>query len=175
METDTVPFGFYRKEIFNKIGGFDVRLIRNQDIELNKRLIANGGKIYLVPDVFCIYYCRDTFTKIAKNNFGNGEWVILTAYLTKRFSSLSIRHFIPLLFAFYIYSIPFLVFISIWSLIPICFYLLINLFFSVNETIREKNIKMLPLFLYGFLLLHLSYGNGSLFGLWQLVKLRKNE
>ena len=37
-EVDTVPFGCYKKEIFDKIGYYDERLARNQDIELNKRL-----------------------------------------------------------------------------------------------------------------------------------------
>ena len=35
---DTVPFGCYKKEIFEKIGLFDENLVRNQDIEFNLRL-----------------------------------------------------------------------------------------------------------------------------------------
>ena len=35
---------------------------------------------------------------MAKNNFGNGKWNILTVYYTKQMKSLSIRHFVPLLF-----------------------------------------------------------------------------
>jgi glycosyltransferase involved in cell wall biosynthesis len=46
-EVDTVPFGCYKKEIFDKVGLYDERLVRNQDIELNKRIKKAGGKIYL--------------------------------------------------------------------------------------------------------------------------------
>ena len=45
VETDTVPFGIWDKSLFDRIGPFDPRLVRNQDIELNKRIIAHGGKI----------------------------------------------------------------------------------------------------------------------------------
>jgi len=35
-EVDTVPFGCYKKEVFEKNGLYDERLVRNQDIELKK-------------------------------------------------------------------------------------------------------------------------------------------
>ena len=97
-EVDTVPFGCYKREIFDKVGLYDERLVRNQDIELNKRIKKVGGKIYLVPEIKCTYYARETFKDLAKNNFENGKWNILTAFYTKTFSSLSFRHFVPMFF-----------------------------------------------------------------------------
>ena len=47
---DTVPFGCFKKEVFEKNGFFDEDLIRNQDDEFNLRLIKNGGKVLLAPD-----------------------------------------------------------------------------------------------------------------------------
>ena len=98
IEVDTVPFGCWKKDVFNKYGFYDERLIRNQDIELNKRIVRGGGHIFIVPDTYCTYLARETFDGLAKNNFGNGKWNILTVYYTKQFKSLSVRHFIPLLF-----------------------------------------------------------------------------
>ncbi len=49
-EVDTVPFGCYKRNIFGKIGLYNTRLTRNQDIQLNKRLKNNNGKIILIPD-----------------------------------------------------------------------------------------------------------------------------
>ena len=46
---DTVPFGCYRREVFDRIGLFDEELVRNQDDELNLRLIRSGGRILLSP------------------------------------------------------------------------------------------------------------------------------
>ena len=57
-EVDTVPFGCWKKEVFNKYGLFDIRLTRNQDIEFNKRILRRGGHIYLVTGTYCIYYAR---------------------------------------------------------------------------------------------------------------------
>ena len=98
MEVDTVPFGCWKRDVFDKYGFYDERLIRNQDIELNKRIVRGGGHIFIVPDTYCTYLARETFWGLAKNNFGNGKWNILTVFYTKQLNSLSIRHFIPLLF-----------------------------------------------------------------------------
>lgn len=78
LEVDTVPFGCWKREVFNKYGFYDERLIRNQDIELNKRIVRGGGHIYIVPDTYCVYLARETFKGLVKNNFGNGKWNILT-------------------------------------------------------------------------------------------------
>lgn len=47
MEVETVPFGCWRRDVFDKYGYYDERLIRNQDIELNKRIGHGGGKYTL--------------------------------------------------------------------------------------------------------------------------------
>ena len=36
---DTVPYGFYRREVFDRLGGLDERLVRGQDYEFNRRII----------------------------------------------------------------------------------------------------------------------------------------
>ena len=51
MVVDTVPFGCWPREVFDRIGMFDPDLVRNQDDEFNGRLTKSGGLIYLVPDV----------------------------------------------------------------------------------------------------------------------------
>jgi len=98
QEVDTVAFGCYKKSTFEIYGLFNENLTRNQDIELNKRIVNGGGKIYLIPEIKCTYFARENFTDLAKNNYANGFWNILTAYYTKTLRSLSLRHFIPLLF-----------------------------------------------------------------------------
>ena len=61
---DTVPFGCYRREVFDRIGLFDEELVRNQDDELNLRLIKHGGRILLSPRIVCKYYARDSLAKL---------------------------------------------------------------------------------------------------------------
>ncbi len=169
VESDTVPFGCYRKQVFDRIGYYDERLERNQDIELNKRLKAAGGKIYLVPDVSCTYYARDTYYKLAENNFRNGEWVILTSYYTRQLGSLSIRHFVPLGFLLYLLSLPFLAMISSYFKLPLVFYLAAIATVSMMIAFKRKKPLYMPALIYGFLILHVSYGAGCLWGLWRLL------
>ena len=170
MEVDTVPFGCWKREVFDKYGLYDVRLVRNQDIELNKRILRGGGKICIVPNTFCTYLARETFCGLSKNNYGNGKWNILTVYYTKQFDSLSIRHFIPLLFVLslivptcltFVYT-PF-IFVSLLSLLA---YIILLGVLSIKLSISKRlNVFYL---LAAFLILHLSYGWGSLIGLLKI-------
>jgi glycosyltransferase involved in cell wall biosynthesis len=170
-EVDTVPFGCYKKDVFEKYGLYDERLVRNQDIELNRRIISKKGKVYLVPDIECVYYAREEFKQLAKNNFANGKWNILTAFYTKTLSSLSLRHFIPLMFVlslilpilgavFY----PKLIYISLLSLISY-----IGLVIIISIKLNDKNTKLIYL-IWSFIVLHISYGVGSLVGLFEILK-----
>jgi glycosyltransferase involved in cell wall biosynthesis len=61
--TDTVPFGCFPKKIFDLVGRFNEKLIRSQDYEFNTRIIKQGYKILLTPDVTVKYYSRNTYKK----------------------------------------------------------------------------------------------------------------
>ena len=169
-EVDTVPFGCYKKEVFDKIGLYDERLVRNQDIELNKRLKKAGGKIYLVPDIKCVYFARETFKALAKNNFNNGLWNVLTAYYTNSLSSLSFRHFIPLLF---VLTLLISLILSIISVKFFYLFLTIFLTYFIIISIRSFQIKKNTTIFHqivAFLVLHFSYGIGSLVGIFKVLK-----
>jgi glycosyltransferase involved in cell wall biosynthesis len=178
-EVDTVAFGCYTRETFEKYGYYDEKLIRNQDIELNKRIINGGGKIYLIPDskVKATYYARENFLDLAKNNFANGKWNILTAYYTKTFNALSIRHFIPLLFVLsliipLLLSLIYPVFLWIFAL-SLSSYIILVIIISLKSS---SNIQDFFYMIVAFLTLHISYGFGSLMGLlWLLKKVVKGK
>ena len=174
QEVDTVPFGCWPKEVFTKYGMYDIRLVRNQDIELNKRIKHGGGKIYILPHTYCTYLARETWKALAKNNYGNGKWNMLTVFYTKTFSSLSLRHFIPLLFVLSL-TVPLLLGL-IWQ--PFVWLTTISLvlyFFLVSAVsfhlAIDKKLSFVHLAIT-FFVLHLSYGCGSLVGLlsWPFLK-----
>ena len=71
-EVDTVPFGCYRRELFDRIGVFDRDLLRNQDDEFNARLIRSGGRILLLPHVGITYYSRPTLGALASKMYNYG-------------------------------------------------------------------------------------------------------
>lgn len=169
---DTIPFGLYKKEIFFDIGLYDEKLIRNHDIEWSKRLIRAGKKIFLIPETYCKYFARESYKAFAKNNFQNGLWIVLAVYITKRTSSLSIRHFIPLIFVLSIIVPAVLSFLYL----PLGFIslaiILVHFIFVLQITIRLNDEETTVLSLIkAFYTLHLSYGTGSLIGLFQFDKL----
>jgi glycosyltransferase involved in cell wall biosynthesis len=175
QEVETVPFGCWPREVFEKYGKYDVRLVRNQDIELNKRIIRGGGKIYILPDTYCTYLARETWRALAKNNYGNGKWNILTVYYTKTFSSLSLRHFIPLLFLLSL-IVPLLLACIWWpfALVSTASLLVYTCLLSA-VSLKLAVTKKLNFFylLITFFVLHLSYGWGSLVGILKLPFTRR--
>lgn len=53
---DTVPYGCFRRDVFERIGLFDERLVRAQDYEFNRRILASGGTVWLNPAIRLDYY-----------------------------------------------------------------------------------------------------------------------
>jgi glycosyltransferase involved in cell wall biosynthesis len=92
-EVDTVPFGCYRREVFERIGLFDEELIRNQDDELNFRLIRHGGRVLLVPEVSCRYFARRSFRHLSRMYYQYGYFKPLVARKVGRV--MTVRQLVP--------------------------------------------------------------------------------
>jgi GT2 family glycosyltransferase len=71
---DTVPFGAYRRDVFDRIGLFREDLVRHQDYEFNARLVHAGGKIFLSSKIYTTYYNVPTFTGFIRQAYLNGIW-----------------------------------------------------------------------------------------------------
>jgi hypothetical protein len=165
IEVDTVPFGLYKKEVFEKAGIYNEKLIRNHDMELSKRIKAAGFHIWMEPALRVTYFARETFSGLAKNNFGNGFWNIRTLFITRKFGSLGLRHYIPLVFLLSL-IIPLvfaLVFDVRFMLISLASFVL-YLFFITGIGIKNLTSINLYYLLQAFFVLHFSYGWGSLMG-----------
>jgi hypothetical protein len=90
---DTVPFGCYKKELFERIGTFDEDLVRNQDDELNSRLIKAGGKIFLVPEIKIDYIARATLRGVWRMYWQYGYFKPLA--IKKVGTVVTIRQLVP--------------------------------------------------------------------------------
>lgn len=163
---DTVAYGAYRREVFDKIGLFDERLVRNQDIEFNSRLRKAEGKIYLTPEIKSYYYSPETLGKFCRQAFSNGLWNIKTARLVR--GAMRPRHFVPLLFLVALAASAILSLLSFlgYYLFGIIAgsYLALALLFSASIASR-KGWRYFPILPFLFLSLHISYGIGSLWGI----------
>lgn len=165
---DTVPFGAFRKEVFEKVGLYDERLTRNQDSELNYRIIHNGGKIYLSNRIKLAYYCRDSVKGIVKMAMLNGKWNIITSRFCP--GSMRLRHFIPCFFVLSLLGMP--IATVLWKPFGILFALELLLYFALDFMFSAKAAKGAKEFFclaYLFPLFHISYGYGSVLGIVKVL------
>ncbi len=164
---DTVPFGCYRRQIFDKIGHYDERMERSEDMDLHSRLRKAGYKILLVPDATSYYKARSNFREFVRHSFINGVWVTYPL----RFGRFPFapRHLVPLIFVLALLATTICAIAfrhAAWPLPAlIVVYFLSLLYPSGKMTLHKNDLRYLPVTLLCFLGLHLSYGIGSLFGL----------
>jgi len=174
-EVDTVPFGCFPKDVFDRIGLFDTDLIRNQDDEFNGRIIKNGGKIYLVPDVEIEYYARDSISTMVKMFFQYGLFKPLVN--KKLGSAATLRQFVPPLFVLFMLFglvIPFVpeIIVLMYS-IGFAFYFLITILVGLKVAITNKRMVLAFILPWIFPLIHISYGWGYLKGYMYVNLLNK--
>ena len=70
---ETVCFGAFRRRVFETVGMFDAGAVTNEDAEINQRITAAGGKVYLSPEIVAHYYPRDSFGGLARQYFKYGQ------------------------------------------------------------------------------------------------------
>lgn len=160
---DTVPFGAFRRELFDKIGKFNHNLPRSEDNDINARIRDAGGKIWLANDIHFIYYCRDTIKGILKMALQNGNALFRT--LKENPKAMSIRHFIPFIFFVSLIALPIISFFYpiVYRLfgIELLLYFALDVYFSFCQ----KNRACSLLLIWMFPLFHITYGLGSFLGL----------
>jgi glycosyltransferase involved in cell wall biosynthesis len=93
---DTVTYGCWRKSTLIRLGLFDESLVRNQDDELNLRLVRAGGRIWQNPRIISWYSPRTTLSGLFRQYFQYGFWKV--AVIRKHRIPGSWRHAAPVLF-----------------------------------------------------------------------------
>jgi glycosyltransferase involved in cell wall biosynthesis len=166
VEVDTVPFGCYRRETFERIGLYDEIFVRNQDDELNARLKRSGGRIFLVPEIRIDYIARESLRKAATMLYQYGYFKPLVAI--KLGHPATFRQLAPPAFVLGVLGLPLLALVVpaaayAW-LAVLGAHTAINLCVSIVQA-RRHGWALLPHLLCGFALAHLAYGLGYLKGL----------
>jgi GT2 family glycosyltransferase len=176
-EAPSVVFGCYRREVFEKIGLFNEKLLRTQDRELNARLTAAGGKIVLYPAAKCTYVPRSRLGEYLRWTFDGAFWL----FYARRFTDtrmLSVRNLIPPLFVLYLILLPLAVWLPLGlglaATLPALFYAALVAVFSARLALCLKNAAYFPLFLVVFPGTHFAYGLGSLWGML-LARIRPRD
>ena len=171
---DTVFGGFYRREVFKRIGYFDESLLRNQDDELNLRLTRAGGKIWHSPAIRSSYCPRASLSALFRQYLQYGYWKV--AVMKKHGRPASLRHLVPGLFVLALIILPLLAllipqFLFVWLML-LGSYVFANLGASVLTAARSgwHFLAALPLV---FACYHFGYGIGFLRGVIGFLILRR--
>jgi cellulose synthase/poly-beta-1,6-N-acetylglucosamine synthase-like glycosyltransferase len=165
---DTVFGGCYRRDVFDRIGTFNEALVRGQDMEFNLRLARAGGRTLLVPSARSTYYARTRLGEFLRHNWLNGAWAVLP-FRHSRIVPVAPRHLAPLAFALtFLASVATALFIPEARWLPLA--LLLPYFAAAGAAAaqvasRRRDARLLFAMPVVLVLLHGSYGFGSLCGL----------
>jgi succinoglycan biosynthesis protein ExoA len=169
--TDTLFGGCYRRQTFARIGLFNERLPRTQDIEFNQRLRKSGGKILLDPAIRCDYFSSPDLRSFCKHNFQDGVWSVLP-FAYSDVTPVRWRHLVPLAF---LAAIATFAMLGAWSrpclllLIAVAFlYAAISLAVSFQLSRAQRSPLLLAMMPLVFAIRHFAYGFGSLCGVIEL-------
>lgn len=169
----SVFHGAYRREVFEKAGLFNENLGRTEDNEMHYRIRKAGYRICSNPKIISYQQTRSSWKEMIKQKYGNGLWIGLTTGICPR--CFSLFHFVPLLFLVGIILCVILLIVGfpIWFKTLGIIYGSMNVLMSIATALREKwhwCYLLLPII---FLSLHLSYGIGTLIGIFKMPYWRK--
>jgi GT2 family glycosyltransferase len=171
---DTVTYGCWRREVFERIGLFDEELVRNQDDELNLRLTKAGGKIWQSPRIKSWYAPRPSLRSLCRQYLQYGYWKVRV--IQKHRLPASWRHLVPGGFLLSLVLLGLLALwwpVAFWSLLSlVSLYLMAAVVASFPAAARHgwRTLPLLPLV---FACYHFSYGCGFLRGIMDFLVFRR--
>lgn len=172
---DTVAYGCWRKATLEKLGLFDEKLVRNQDDELNFRLVLAGGKIWQDPAIVSWYSPRARLSGVFRQYMQYGFWKV--AVLRKHRAVASWRHLVPGMFV--LTNLLLLAMVTLGALIGVwqtaanfaALWLAILVAYGLSSIVASLAAALragwatLPYLPVVFATYHFSYGLGFLVGL----------
>lgn len=168
-EVDTVPFGAFKRSLFEQIGYYDETLVTNEDYEFNARIRSNGGKIFFDPAIRTQYFARPTLGALARQYWRYGYW---KWRMLKRFpETLRWRQALPPLF---VLGLLLLFILSIWFVVAritllagLGIYLGLIIGASIPHARRNKNSRLIIGIPAAITTMHFAWGSGFL---WSLIR-----
>lgn len=171
---DSVIYGCWRRETLLKIGLFDEELVRNQDDELNLRIIRSGGKIYQSSKILSWYRPRASLHALFRQYKQYGYWKVRV--IQKHRLPASWRHLVP---GAWVLGLGLLAILSIF-LAParlalaacLAIYFAATLGAAVVACRKARDFRFLPILPLIFAIFHFGYGYGFLRGVLDFLVLR---
>lgn len=166
VEVDTIPFGAYRRRVFERIGLFNPHMVRHQDYEFNYRVRRSGGRLLLIPGLRSVYHVRGSLRALWRQYWQYGIW---KGRFLRRFpASLKLRHLVPSGFALALLSAaaaaPFFAPARVVAGVLLGFYVLFVLAALASFAARGR-WRILPVLPGVMVCLQFGYGLGVWLGL----------
>ena len=170
---DTVYLGCWRRECFNRVGGFDEELVRNQDDEHNLRLLRAGGTVWQSPVIRSHYYPRESLVLLFQQYMQYGYWKVRV--IQKHRLPASVRHLVPAVFVSTGLGLTALSLVWPGARTFLGGFVLAYATVSVAValTISRVDRRVLPVLPAVFACFHIGYGVGFLRGVLDFVVLRR--
>jgi succinoglycan biosynthesis protein ExoA len=168
--------GGYWRWVFDRIGGFDEDLVRNQDDELNFRIALAGGKVYLDSDISYGYCVRKSFRTLARQYYQYGFWRVRT--MQKHGRPATMRQVAPL--GFVAFWIALGLGTAVWRPLGNVLALFaggyaVMLAYGAVGVACRAGLMCGLLAAPAFVIMHFGYGLGSLVGVWTFLVLRRGS
>lgn len=165
---ETMAFGLYRREVFEKVGKYNIFLSRTEDNDMNYRIREAGFQLCCDPAIQTVRFTRSTLKSLVRQKYLNGYWIGKTMGINPK--CFSLFHFVPFAFVLGILFTSILAAFGIWQLSALMWglYSLLVLGVSAMEIVKRPfsiTNLLLPLL---FFLLHVSYGIGTLVGIIEM-------
>jgi succinoglycan biosynthesis protein ExoA len=160
-EVDTVYLGAWPRASFDRFGGFDENLVRNQDDEHNLRITAGGGRVWQSARIRSSYTPRNNLRALWRQYLQYGYWKPYV--MRKHGQPAALRHLIPgalvLALAAGALALPF----SPWPLrlVALAYAAVVGLATASLRTHGATVLLRAPAVVAAY---HLGYGLGSVLG-----------
>lgn len=165
-DVDTVAFGAFRRETFDRMGPFDESLPYSEDNEYTYRIRSAGGRVRFDPSIWTIYRTRESLGALARQYFRYGRGRMRHALRDR--GGVSLRHAAPMAL---VTALGLAALAVPWSraaragLATIAAVWAIGATAAAVRTAARSGWRLLPALPVVFAVLHASYGAGQ----WRAV------
>jgi glycosyltransferase involved in cell wall biosynthesis len=173
---DTVTYGCWKKKTLQDLGLFDEEFIRNEDDELNLRIMRSGGRVWQSQRIKSWYWPRDSLWLLFRQYLQYGYWKVRV--IQKHRWPASYRHLAPVCFLILLIVLGIASLfesVFVWPfLVVLASYLVASLIACLVACYTKSAWKFLPVMPLVFGTYHLGYGYGFLLGVIRLLVQRRS-
>ena len=167
---DTVYLGAWPRATFERFGGFDEQLVRNQDDEHNLRITRGGGRVWQSSRIKSVYRPRATLSQVFRQYLQYGYWKPFV--MKKHGQAASLRHLVPGVFVLALGLAALLLPVFTWPLVALVGAYVTAVLAMTMAVARSKPLAWPVLWRVPDVIVayHFGYGIGSLIGWWDALR-----